>query len=75
MDALESIIIELERDGEISIQEVMELMKKSRTTAWRYMQLLVDCGAVSTKGNTNNARDKKTNSAVSETSTEEKRKR
>ena len=34
--------------------EVMELTHKSRTAAWRYMQLLVECGAVQMVGNTNN---------------------
>ena len=38
----------------INIQEVMELTNKSRTTAWRYMQILVECGLVETMGNTNN---------------------
>ena len=38
----------------VSIQEVMELTKKSRTTAWRYMQILIDCNAVGASGNTNN---------------------
>ena len=56
---LEPIIAKLVQDEEISIQEVMELTKKSRTTAWRYMQILVDCGVVAEIGNTNNARYKK----------------
>lgn len=56
---LEPIIIKLAQDEEISIQEVMELTKKSRTTAWRYLQILVDCGAVVAMGNTNNASYKK----------------
>ncbi len=41
-------------EGIISIQKVMELTKKSRTTAWRYMQMLVDCKAVEVEGSTNN---------------------
>ncbi len=41
-------------EGIISIREVMELTKKSRTTAWRYMQMLVDCKAVEVAGSTNN---------------------
>ena len=56
---LEPVIVKLAQDEEISIQEVMELTKKSRTTAWRYMQILVDCGVVMATGNTNNASYKK----------------
>ena len=51
---LEPIIAKLAREEIVSIQEVMELTKKSRTTAWRYMQMLVECGVVKTIGNTNN---------------------
>ena len=43
---LEPVISKLAKEDTISIQEVMELTKKSRTTAWRYMQILVECGAV-----------------------------
>lgn len=52
---LEPVIARLAQDKEINIQDVMELTQKSRTTAWRYMQILVDCGAVEATGNTNNA--------------------
>ena len=51
---LESVIAKLAKEDTISIQEVMELTKKSRTTAWRYMQILVECGAVEAAGSTNN---------------------
>lgn len=51
---LEPIIKWLAKEDIINIQEVMELTHKSRTTAWRYMQILVECGAVETVGNTNN---------------------
>ena len=51
---LEPVITKLAKEDTISIQEVMELTKKSRTTAWRYMQILVKCGAVETAGSTNN---------------------
>ena len=51
---LEPVIAKLAKEDTISIQEVMELTKKSRTTAWRYMQILVECGAVETAGSTNN---------------------
>lgn len=51
---LEPIIKWFAKEEIINIQEVMELTHKSRTTAWRYMQLLVEGGAVQTVGNTNN---------------------
>ena len=51
---LEPIIKWLAKEDIINIQEVMELTHKSRTTAWRYMQILVECGAVEAVGNTNN---------------------
>ena len=41
---LEPIIKWFAKEEIISIQEAMELTHKSRTTAWRYMQLLVECG-------------------------------
>ena len=56
---LETVIKKLSNEELISIQEVMELTHKSRTTAWRYMQLLVECGAVEAVGNTNNVSYKK----------------
>lgn len=52
---LKPVIAKLSEVEEISIQEVMKLTNKSRTTAWRYMQILIDCGAVELTGNTNNA--------------------
>jgi ATP-dependent DNA helicase RecG len=51
---LEPIIKWLAKYETINIQEVIELTNKSRTTAWRYMQILVECGLVETMGNTNN---------------------
>ena len=51
---LKLIIEKLSIDETISIQTVMELTNKSRTTAWRYMQILVACGAVESVGSTNN---------------------
>lgn len=51
---LEPIIKWFAKEEIISIQEAMELTHKSRTIAWRYMQLLVECGAVEAVGNTNN---------------------
>ena len=51
---LEPIIEKLVTQETVSIQEVMELTKKSRTTAWRYMQILIDCNVVEVSGNTNN---------------------
>ena len=52
---LKPVIAKLAEVEEISIQEVMEITNKSRTTAWRYMQILVECGAVELTGSTNNA--------------------
>lgn len=51
---LKTVIKKLANEEAISIQDVMNLTHKSRTTAWRYMQILVECGAVETVGNTNN---------------------
>ena len=48
------IIRMLEKEKEINIQEVMAITKKSRTTAWRYMRILIDLGVVETEGDTNN---------------------
>jgi len=56
---LELVIKKLASEEVISIQEVMELTKKSRITAWRYMQILVECGVVEAVGNTNNVSYKK----------------
>lgn len=53
-DKLKLVIGELESKDEITIQEVMAITKKSRTTAWRYMQILVNLGAVRAEGNTSN---------------------
>ena len=52
-EKLKPVIVKLARGKEISIQEVMELTKKSRTTAWRYMHILIDYGVVEMTGNTN----------------------
>lgn len=51
---LEPIIKRLAKEKIISIQDAMRLTKKSRTTAWRYMQILVENGVVEVTGNTNN---------------------
>ena len=51
---LESIIVWLASKEEIRIREVMQITKKSRVTAWRYMQKLLDYGAVEVTGSTNN---------------------
>ncbi len=64
---LELVIIWLAKEDVISIQEVMKLTHKSRTTAWRYMQLLVECGAVEMMGNTNNVCYRKTQMKKGET--------
>lgn len=51
---LKPIIVKLAYEEVINIQEVMDLTNKSRTTAWRYMQILVEHGIVEMTGNTNN---------------------
>lgn len=56
---LQPIIAKLAYNQEITIQEIMDLTKKSRITAWRYMQILVECGVVKAMGNTNNVIYKK----------------
>ena len=56
---LKPIIEQLTKGDSISIQEVMELTHKSRITAWRYMRILVDVGAVEETGNTNNVKYKR----------------
>lgn len=58
-DKLLVIIDRLEDADEISVKEVMELTGKSRTTAWRYIQLLVDSKILEVMGNTNKSVYKK----------------
>ena len=58
-EKLEPIITKLEHSEEITIQDIMNLTNKSRSTAWRYMQMLVECGVVEAIGNTNNVIYKK----------------
>ena len=53
-EKLVDVIRVLEVKREISVQEVMEITKKSRTTAWRYMKTLIELGVVKVEGNTNN---------------------
>ena len=53
-EKLVDVIRELEIKKEITIQEVMKITPKSRTTAWRYMKILVELGVVEVEGNTNN---------------------
>ncbi len=53
-DKLKLVIRELEKRDKITIQEVMAITTKSRITAWRYMQILVDLGVIVAEGNTNN---------------------
>ena len=53
-EKLVDVIRELEIKKEITIQEVMKITQKSRTTAWRYMKILVELGVVEVEGNTNN---------------------
>ena len=51
---VEAIIKKLIIDRAITIPEVMKITGKSRTTAWRYMQKLVNLGVVLIDGKTNN---------------------
>jgi|GEM_PF-1219269 len=44
----------LEEKQQLSIQEVMVLTGKTRTTAWRYMKMLEEANVVVTEGETNN---------------------
>lgn len=53
-EKLVDVIRVLEVKREISVQEVMKITQKSRTTAWRYMKILVDLGVLEKEGNTNN---------------------
>ena len=53
-EKLVDVIRVLEVKREISVQEVMKITQKSRTTAWRYMKTLVELGVVEAEGNTNN---------------------
>ena len=53
-EKLVDIIRVLEVKREISVQEVMEITQKSRTTAWRYMKILVNLGVLEKEGKTNN---------------------
>ena len=53
-EKLVDVIRVLEVKREISVQEVMKITQKSRTTAWRYMKILVDLSVLEMEGNTNN---------------------
>ena len=44
----------LEEKQQLSIQEVMALTGKARTTAWRYMKMLEAANVVVPEGETNN---------------------
>ena len=44
----------LEEKQQLSIQEVMALTCKARTTAWRYMKMLEEANVVVSEGETNN---------------------
>ncbi|MCQ2211996.1 MAG: winged helix-turn-helix transcriptional regulator, partial [Paludibacteraceae bacterium] len=54
-DKLYVVIQKLASEKNITIQEVMTLTGKSRTTAWRYMKKLTDTKLVEASGNTNDA--------------------
>ena len=53
-EKLVDVIRVLEVKREVSVQEVMKITQKSRTTAWRYMKILVDLSVLEMEGNTNN---------------------
>lgn len=53
-DKIKGVIDKLIGDKEVTIQDVMKITGKSRTTAWRYMQKLVELDAVIIEGHTNN---------------------
>ena len=53
-DKLLPLIECLDVNKYISIQDVMNITGKSRTTAWRYLKLLVDADVVEADGETNN---------------------
>ena len=54
-DKLYVVIQKMASEKNITIQEVMTLTGKSRTTAWRYMKKLTDTKLVESSGNTNDA--------------------
>lgn len=54
LERLYPIVEFLDENKQITIQQVMELLNKSRTTAWRYMKILVETGLVEVAGSTNN---------------------
>ncbi len=41
--------------GRISPEEAKEICGKSKTTTWRYLNILTDTGYVVSEGNTNNS--------------------
>lgn len=53
-DKLYPIIDFLEKNRQITIQQAMTVLHKSRKTSWRYMKILVDVRAVEADGSTNN---------------------
>ncbi len=52
-DKLSGVIQKLVDAKEITIQEVINITGKSRTTAWRYMKKLTDTNLVEASGSTN----------------------
>ena len=53
-DKLLPVIEYLDVNKFISVQDVINITGKSRTTAWRYLKLLVDADVVEADGETNN---------------------
>lgn len=53
-EKLKEVIAKLISDKSVTIQEVMHITRKSRTTVWRYMQKTVELDVVIADGKTNN---------------------
>ena len=45
----------LDSNDSISVQDVINITGKSRTTAWRYLNILVEADVIEATGNTNNS--------------------
>lgn len=54
LEKLHPIIEFLDENKQVTIQQVMQLLNKSRTTAWRYMKMLMETGLIESDGSTNN---------------------
>ena len=50
-----SVIEYLDSNDSISVQDVIRITGKSRTTAWRYLNILIEAEVLEATGNTNNS--------------------